>query len=122
MPVQLVESIGFTKVGETATFTTSNFLNKGCSGVVVTLVTTAIGTGSITLTINGFDRASNTSYLLLSGAAVVTNTTNRYTVTPNIPVVANVSAKDVLPELWNIKVSHNNANATTYTVGAVMVP
>jgi hypothetical protein len=119
---QLLESIGFTKVGETATFTSPNFVNKGCAGVVVTLVTTAIGTGSITLTINGYDRASNTSYLLLSGAAVVSNTTNRYTVAPNIPVVANVSARDVLPELWNIKITHNNANATTYSVGAVTLP
>jgi hypothetical protein len=118
MPAQIPESYQFTATGRTTTFTSPNYVNKGCRGIVVVLDTTTIGTGSVTVTINGFDRASSKYYLLLSGAAVVTNTTNRYTVYPGFAVAANVSASDVLPELWNFVVTANNANAATYTVGA----
>jgi hypothetical protein len=99
-------------------FTSPNYANKGCRGIVFVVVTTVIGTGSITLSINGYDRASNTSYLLLAGAAVVTNTTNRYTVYPTGTAAANVFAIDILPELWNFVVTANNTNAATYSVGA----
>ena len=40
--------------------------------------------------------ASATYYTLLAGAAIVTNTTNRYTVFPDAPVGTNVSATGVL--------------------------
>lgn len=115
-------SVGHIGSGETATWTSPDFTNYTCRGVVVTLVTSVIGTGSITVTINGKDKQSGTYYLLLSGAAVVTNTTNRYTVYPGLTAAANVTASDVLPELWQIVVTHNNANATTYTVGACPIP
>jgi hypothetical protein len=116
---QLLESVVINQVAATTTYTSpKDLVNKGCAGVVVTLVTTAIGTGNITLSIQGKDRASGTYYTLLSGAAVSTNTTNRYTVRPGIPVVANVSAADALPELWRIQVVANNSNPATYTVGA----
>lgn len=122
MPGQFVESGGFTKTGETVTSTSPDIVNNCARGVVVTVVSTAIGTGSITISINGKDRQSGSYYLLLAGAAVTTNTTNRYTVYPTgIAAVANVTAVDVLPELWQIVVTHNNANATSYSVGYCMV-
>lgn len=53
---------------------------------------------------------------------MVTNVTYRYTVHPGVAVVANVTASEVLSELWRIVVTANNANPTSYTVGAVMFP
>ena len=104
----------------TATITSATQTNLAGAGVVVVLKTTAIGTGSVTLTINGIT-ASGVSYLLLSGAAVVTNTTNVYTVYPGLTAVANVTATNILPSTWNVVVTANNANAATYTVDTSVV-
>jgi hypothetical protein len=118
VPVQVLESASQTYTGVTTTQTGPDLVNKRCRGVRVVLDTTAIGTGSITLSIEGKDRASGKYYTLLSGAAVVTNVTNKYTVAPDIPAVANVSARDVLPELWRWKVTAGNSNPATYSGGA----
>ena len=109
-----------TAVGSTTTKTSPTQTNVAGRGVVVVLKTTAIGTGSITLTVNGIS-ASGVSYLLISGAAVTTNTTLVYTVYPGLTAAANVTANNVLPATWNVVVTANNANAATYTVDAGVV-
>lgn len=91
--------------------------DQGARGVTVYVKTTAIGTGSITLTIQGKDVISGDYYTLLAGAAIVTNTANRYTVYPGLTAAANVTASDALPAVWRLVVTANNANAATYTVG-----
>ena len=103
--------------GATTTQTSPDLTNNDARGVTVFVSSTVIGTGSITVTIQGKDRASGLYYTLLAGAAIITNTVNRYTVYPGGTVAANVSASDSLPELWRILVTANNANAATYTVG-----
>src|SRR5213594_974505 len=102
--------------GATTTQTSEDFVNNGgasgvpAAGVKVVVDTTAIGTGSITLSIQGKDKASGKYYTLLAGAAIITNTTNVYTVFPGATVTANVSANDTLPEIWRLVVTANNAN------------
>lgn len=119
MPVVRTSTVGFPpQVAATSTFTSTDQQNNGCSGIVVYLKTTAIGTGSITLTIQGKDKQSGDYYTLLAGAAVTTNTVNRYTVAPRLTPVLNVTANDVLPETWRVQIVANNANPTSYTVGA----
>ena len=103
--------------GSTTTVTGSDMVNHSARGVKVVVVTTVIGTGSITLTIQGKDPASGTYYTLLAGAAIVTNTTNVYSVYPGAAATANVSANDALPGTWRLLVTANNANAATYSVG-----
>ena len=105
------------QTAQTATVNGNDQTNYGARGVTVVVVTTAIGTGSITCTIQGKDQGSGTYYTILAGAAIVTNTTNRYTVFPGAPVAANVSANDQLPFQWRVVITHNNANAASYTVG-----
>src|SRR3954451_3932634 len=83
----------------------------GAAGVTVYVKTTAIGTGSITVTIQGKDVASGDYYTLLAGVAITTNTVNRYTVYPGLTAAANVTASDVLPAVWRVLVTANNANA-----------
>lgn len=122
MPVQLVSDVVLAiPAGATTTQTSPDFNNANARGLKVVLDMTAVGTGSVTLTIQGKDRASQKYFTLLAGAAVTTNVTNVYTIYPGYPVVANVSANEVLPTTWRIVCTANNANPTTYTVGASLI-
>src|SRR5205807_351237 len=95
----------------------ANIDTASARSLTVTLDVTVAGTGSITLTINRWDPASNKYILILAGAAVTTAVTNSYKVTPGeIAAVANVSAVDVLPNWIQLVVTANNANAMTYSV------
>lgn len=124
MPARTSDYVGLINAAAATTTQTSPDQTNvnGSRGVKVVIVTTAIGTGSVTVTIQGKDKISGSYYTLLAGAAVVTNTTNVYTVFPGAPVTANVSANDELPETWRVTVTANNANAATYTVGASLLP
>ena len=105
----------------TTTQTSADYYNYGGRAVIVTLVTTVIGTGSVTVSIQGKDSASGTYVTLLTGAAVVTNTTNKYIVSPDLTAVANSIAKDHLTPLFRVVVTANNANSATYSVGLALV-
>lgn len=104
-------------IGATTTVNGPDISNRGDRGVTVTLDMTTVGSGSVTLTIQGKDPGSGKYYTLLAGAAVITNSTNRYTVYPGMTAAANLVASDVLPEIWRVIVTANNANPTTYSVG-----
>lgn len=95
--------------------------NYGARGVKVVLDMTVVGTGSVTLTIQGKDTASGKYYTLLAGAAVVTNVTNVYEIYPGLTTVANVAASATLPHTWRVLVTANNANSATYSVGASLI-
>lgn len=118
MPAQFISSGQLAiPAGATTTQTSPDFQNISCRGVKVVLDMTAFGTGSVTLTIQGKDPASAKYYTLLASAAVVSNATFVYTVYPGLTAAANVTASDVLPAVWRILCTANNANPTTYTVG-----
>lgn len=109
---------GLSFVGVTTTQTSNDFTNdKGARGIVVVVDSTVIGTGSVTLSIQGKDKVSGKYYTLLASAAIVTNVTTAYMVFPGATVTANVSANACLPETYRFLVTANNANAATYTVG-----
>ena len=103
--------------GSTATVIGPDMANPAGGGIKVFVVTTAIGTGSITVSIQAKDPGSGTYVTLLAGAAITTNTTNTDTLVPGAPVAANVSANDVLPYTWRLLVTANNANPASYSVG-----
>lgn len=110
-----------TATGATTTQTGTDQNNINARGLIVVLDMTNVGTGSVTLTIQGKDNASGKYYTLLVGAAVASNSTNVYTVYPGAPATANVSANSPLPKTWRVLATANNANATTYTVGASLI-
>jgi YbbR domain-containing protein len=118
------QDLGAVITGAAATVTqnTADYKNGSFRGIKVVLDMTTVGTGSVTVTIQGKDAASGKYYTLLAGAAVVTNSTNVYTVFPGAPATANVSANDQLPQTFRILVTANNANPATYTVGATLLP
>lgn len=106
----------------TTTQTQGDQVNPGHKGIAVILDMTVVGTGSVTLEIDGKDPVSGKYVPLLTGAAVVTNSTNTYTIYPGGPVTANVAANASLWKTWRIKVTANNANTATYSVGFVLLP
>jgi hypothetical protein len=105
----------------TTTQTQADQTNLNKNGIRVVVDTTAIGTGSITVAIQAKDPASGKYVTMLTGAAIVTNTTMTYLVYPGAANTANVSANDRLPRTWRILVTHNNANSATYSVGYMLL-
>lgn len=126
LPVDLVgpvnaEGVFLTSGSRSTTQTMADQTNLLRSGIRVVVVTTVIGTGSITLAIQAKDPASGNYVTMLTGAAIVTNTTNTYLVYPGAANTANVSANDRLPLTWRLLVTHNNGNAATYSVGYMLL-
>ena len=114
------DSITIINASNVTTTQTSSQINYNHRGCIVVLQTTNIGTGSITLSINGMEPLSNYVWTILSGTAVTTNTTVLYKVHPNLPASANSVAQDILPRSWQVVVTANNANIATYAVYGIM--
>src|SRR5215831_18293464 len=119
MSVMLAQNLAMSiPPGATTTQTSPDFQNTSARGVKVVLNMTAVGTGSVTLSIQGRDKASGAYYLLLASLPVTANGPQTFTVYPGLTSAANLIASDVLPATWRIVCTANNSNPTTYTVGA----
>lgn len=105
----------------TTTQTQADQTNYNHRGIIAVLDMTLVGTGSVTLEIDGKDPVSGKYYAILTGVAVTTNSTNIYRVYPGLTAVANATVNDVLPRTWRVKVTANNANSATYSVGAMLI-
>lgn len=99
----------------TTTQTGADITNYNHRGIKVIVDMTVVGTGSVTVAIQG-KSAVGTYYPILTGAAVTTNVTNVYTVFPGATAAANSVANDALPRTFRIVITANNANAATYSV------
>lgn len=104
-------------LSRTTTQTGRDSVNNYHRGLQVVLDMTTVGTGSVTLTVQGKDVASGKYYTVLAGAAVTTNSTNIYKIYPGLVAAANAVANDALPTTYRILVTANNANAAVYSVG-----
>lgn len=105
----------------TTTQTGADISNLSYNALVVSLDTTTVGSGSVTVLIQGKDSASGKYRTLLTGAAVTTDTTNYYKIGPTVAAAANVAAQDYLPPVFRITVTANNANAAVYSVGYALM-
>jgi hypothetical protein len=101
----------------TATTSTVEQDNLGNRGVIVDLVTTAVGSASLTVSIQRWNPASSSWVTMLVSAAVTTNTTTTLTLFPAATAAANVTANASLPRLWRVTVTHADANSATYSLG-----
>jgi hypothetical protein len=104
----------------TTTQTQPDQANVVAKGLVLIVDVTTAGTGSITPKVQGKD-ANGVYYDILVGSAITTVSTNKLIVYPGAAVTANASANEPLPAVWRVIVTHNNANAITYSVGAQLV-
>lgn len=104
------------------TTTQTNQLNVGVErSLIAVLNMTTVGTGSVTLTINGVDAVSGATWNILTGSAVVTNSTNVYRVGAGLTAAANATVNDTIPAQIQFVVTANNANAAVYSLSANLV-
>lgn len=101
----------------TTTQTQADQANATKQGIEVLINMSVVGTGSITVTIQGKDPISGNYFTVLASAAIVTNILTRLRVYPGLTAAANSRENDVLPSVWRILVTANNANSATYSVG-----
>jgi len=84
-------------------------------------VTAIASTPSVVCTVDGLDPVSGKYYNLLTSAAL-TESGSPYTrvlkIGPGLPVTANVSANDILPDTIRVTMTHADTDSITYSVGA----
>ncbi len=116
-PEANAEAVLLASAARTTTQTQADQLNLHRKGIRVVTDITVVGTGSITVTIEAKDPASGKYVTILSSGALSTNQTKTLLVYPGAANTANASQNDRLPKTWRVLVTHNNANAITYSVG-----
>ena len=122
MIVQNIAQSVLASAARTATNTSGDFINVGCSGIDLIFDITAVpGTDTVTLTIQGKDPVSGKYYTLLAGAAQSGVATVRMRIYPGLTAVANVDANGILPSIWRVSIAHSAASSFTYSVGAHVV-
>lgn len=112
-----IEATLLASAARTTTQTSADITVYNARFLRVILDMTTVGTGDVTVTINGKDSASGKYFLLLAGTNITTNSTNVYSVGVGLTVAANVAANNFLPRIIQIVVTANNANSATYSVG-----
>lgn len=115
-----IEATLLASASRTTTQTSADITVHNAKKLIVVLDMTTVGTGSVTVSIDGKDAVSGKYYNILTGAAITTNSTNRYRVGETLAAVANSVAQDYLPRVIRIVVTANNANSATYSVGYVL--
>jgi len=109
----------FASAARTATPTPGEFLKERAERLVVVInVTAIVSTPAVTPRIDFFDDASGTWTTMLTGAVIATVSKVVLRVGPGMPVVANVSANDGLPDKLRLDFGHGNANSITYSASA----
>lgn len=94
-------------------------LPRGTRYATFVLDATAItATPSVTLKVEGVDRASGKTWTLIQDAAVTGIATSTVQIGPGLPVAANVSDNVALPPVIRVTATHGDADSITYSVGA----
>ena len=96
-----------------ATFATEPVYFSGMFGHFI-LDVTAVGGTSVTPEIQGFIRATQSWYPILTSAAVTATGTVVYKVGPAFTAVANLTANDILPQIFRMAFTH--VGSVTYSV------
>lgn len=93
----------------------------GVSALTVILDSTAVGTATLLMTIDGKDKTSGKYYNLLTGAAISTNATTRYKISPYLANVVNATANDLVPVIFRITVTQGGTGNATYSLGYTLL-
>lgn len=119
---EVVDGTLGTSKARTASWSSKDHVNLDAAGIIVFVDVTDVTAGpSIVVTIEGKDPASGKYYTILASAAYTTNGSRQLRVSPNIAASANLIAQDHLPATWRVTVTHGNANAGTYSIGASLL-
>jgi len=112
-----LEATYLISAARTITQTSADIIVFNAKKLSVVLNMTVVGTGSVTVRIQGRDAISGVYFDLLVGLPITTNSFNRYRVGEVLAAIANSVAQDYLPRIIRIVVTANNANTATYSVG-----
>lgn len=113
----------YASAARTATPTASVVSMRGRRGVQVVIVATAASdTPSVVATIQCYDPLSDSFYTLLTSAAITGISTTVLTVYPGATAANNVSAGNVIPDLFKVVMTHGDADSITYSVSAHLIP
>jgi hypothetical protein len=88
--------------------------NRGLKAILN--VTAVPGVDTVQLVIEGKDPVSGVYFTVLQAAARAGAGTDVLTVYPGITVTANVSAADLLPDTYRVRVVHSAGTNFTYSV------
>ena len=109
-------------VARAVTAVTTDQINvNGVSALTVVIDSTVIGTATLTVSIDGKDKASGKYYNLLTGVAISANATTRYKISPYLANVANAVANDLVPVLFRITVTQGGTGNATYSLGYTLL-
>ena len=109
----------YASAARTATPTAVEVNTRRFRSMVVVFDATAItSTPSVTIALDRKDNASGKYINILTSAAIATVSTNTIRIGLGLPVTANVSANEPLPNVVRVTITHGNANSITYTVSA----
>ncbi len=119
---QNYEATLFASAARTATADSPDQQNIEARGLHVIIdVTLDPALASITPHIQGKDLVSGEYYDLLVGVAIAATGMTVLKVYPGITVAANVSASDILPKTWRVRMVHADGDSITYSIGANLV-
>jgi hypothetical protein len=103
-------------VARTATTNSADQIKSGDHGIHVIIKMTAVpGIDTVTPRIQGKD-IDGAWYDLLVGAAIVATSTVVMKLGIGLPVTANLSAPDYIPDVWRVAMTHSAATSFTYSV------
>jgi hypothetical protein len=121
MSLEIIESTVLPSAARTTTQTQPDQANANFDAIELTLDVTAVGTGSQTLSLQGYDEAAAGWRTLLASAAIVAVSTVVLRYGPTMPIVANASAAGYLPKRWRAVLTANNGNSQTSSVSARLI-
>lgn len=108
----------FPSAARTATTTSADFtLGHAGFGRFTFDVTVAPGVDTVTLSINGLDKASGKYITRLASTAISAAGTTQLEIGPSITAAANAAANALLPETFRVVVTHSAGTSFTYSVG-----
>lgn len=117
--MSLVQAIIAPPAARTATEIFEVESNANPNGVFIIDVTAGATAGvNLTISIDGYDQASNGWYNLLTSNVINSIETRVLRVGDYTPNQANLHAEDFLPKKFRVVATKNNATSITYSIGA----
>lgn len=110
----------FASAARTATVT-NTMVCGSLGGLFFINVTAVSATPSVVFTVKGHDPISNTSYDILTSAAITGTGLTVLRIHPDFTAAANTVAKDILPAAVSVLATHADTDSITYSVGFIGV-
>jgi len=122
-PVQVAAELTLFASAARTTTVNTEVTNTQYRGVIVVFDwTVEAATSTLTLHIEGKSTLGSNWYTMLSSAALTAVGTTVYRVYPGAIASANLIADDWLPPTWRFRVAVGDADSSTYSANAILLP